>query len=67
MSDVQTYRRLVEDAGLQVAGLHSLFYDQPDLGLFKDSDTRIATLDFLRHLSEVCRDLYAKMRRLHRN
>lgn len=54
---VDSYRRQVENAGLKVVGLHSLFYDQPDLGLFKDSETRGKTLDFLEHLSGVCRDL----------
>ena len=56
-SDVSTYRKAVEHAGLQVVGLHSLFYDQPDLGLFRDADTRRRTLEFMEHLSKLCRDL----------
>lgn len=56
-ADVQAYRATVESAGLHVIGLHSLFFDQPDLGLFRDSDTRAATQDFLVHLSGLCRDL----------
>ena len=56
-SDVAAYRKLVEDAGLQIVGLHSLFYDHPELGLFKDADDRARSLDFLVHLSSVCRDL----------
>ena len=57
LGDVERYRREVEDAGLQVIGLHSLFYDQRDLGLFGDKKTRKRTLNFLEHLSKVCVDL----------
>lgn len=56
-SDVAAYRARVEAAGLAVVGLHSLFFDQPDLGLFRDGAIRARTLDFLTHLSSVCRDL----------
>ena len=56
-SDVSSYRQAIENAGLKVIGLHSLFYDQPDLGLFRDLETRARTLDFMEHLSKLCRDL----------
>ena len=56
-ADVAAYRRQVEAAGLMVVGLHSLFYDHPDLGLFKGTETDARTMDFLAHLSGVCRDL----------
>ena len=54
---VAAYRRDVEGAGLGVVGLHSLFYDHPELGLFRDAETRARSLDFGVHLSAVCRDL----------
>jgi sugar phosphate isomerase/epimerase len=54
---VETYRGEIEQAGLKVVGLHSLFYDQPELGLFRDGDARARTLDFMEHLSKLCRDL----------
>ena len=54
---VAAYRRNVEGAGLTVVGLHSLFYDHPELGLFGDAETRARSLDYLVHLSAVCRDL----------
>ena len=54
---VEAYRRQVEDAGLRVVGLHSLFWDRPGLGLFRGADVRATTLDFLVHLSRVCADL----------
>lgn len=57
---VDIYRREVEAAGLQVVGLHSLIFDHPDLGLFKDAETRKATLAFFTHLSGICRDLGGK-------
>jgi len=58
--EVADYRRRIENAGLGVVGLHSLFYDQPQLGLFKEPVERAESLDFLEHLSKVCRDLGGK-------
>ncbi len=58
--EVADYRRSVEGAGLGVVGLHSLFYDHPELGLFKEPAERAESLDFLEHLSGVCRDLGGK-------
>jgi len=55
--EVSDYRRGIEHAGVGVVGLHSLFYDHPELGLFKEPAVRAETLDFLEHLSGVCRDL----------
>ncbi len=56
-TDVEAYRKTVEDAGLSVIGLHSLFFDHPELGMFRGIDVRERTLDFLVHLSGLCRDL----------
>lgn len=56
-AQVETYRRRAESAGLSVVGLHSLFFDHPELGLFKSAEIRTRTLDFLTHLSALCRDL----------
>ncbi len=55
--DVEAYRRAADDAGPTIVGLHSLLFDHPELGLFEGPEVRAATLDFLVHLSEVCRDL----------
>ena len=54
---VESYRRDVEAAGLNVLGLHSLLFDQKDLGLFSDAAGRARVLDYMTHLSAVCRDL----------
>ncbi|CAA7612585.1 sugar phosphate isomerase/epimerase [Magnetospirillum sp. SS-4] len=54
---IAAYRRAVEAAGLTVVGLHSLFFDRPHLGLFKDPASRAETLDFMVALSALCRDL----------
>ena len=56
-NDVRIYRKKVEKAGLQVVGLHSLFYDQPHLGLFCTEEFRSQTIEFMVHLSALCRDL----------
>ncbi len=54
---VGDYRRAVEAAGLKTVGLHSLFFDHPELGLFRDPGARAETMAFMVHLSAVCRDL----------
>jgi len=59
-AEVTAYRKALEAAGLSAVGLHSLFFDHPQLGLFKDPEGRAASLDFLTHLSAVCRDLGGK-------
>lgn len=56
-ADVSSYRKDIETAGLKVVGLHSLFFDHPELGLFKDPERRSESLNFLEHLSGICRDL----------
>lgn len=56
-AQVERYRHTLEKAGLSVVGLHSLFYDHPELGLFREPELRRETLDYLVHLSAVCRDL----------
>lgn len=55
--EIETYRRAVEGAGLEVVGLHSLLFGLPDLGIFINAATRARTLDYLVHLSKMCRDL----------
>ena len=60
-SDVQYYRRLVEKAGLTIIGLHSLFFDQPELGLFRGQEVTKKTLNFLVSLSKICSDLGGKI------
>ncbi len=55
--DVTAYRKQIEAAGLSVVGLHSLFFDQPKLGLCKGDVGLAKTVSFLAHLSGVCRDL----------
>ncbi|MBM09223.1 MAG: hypothetical protein CMF69_06565 [Magnetovibrio sp.] len=57
LRQVDAYRHEIEACGLSVVGLHSLFFDQPLLGMFKNSNVRAKSLDFLVHLSSVCRDL----------
>ncbi len=60
-SKVASYRRQVEQAGLKVVGLHSLFFDQPGMGLFRGAVVRKKTLGFLVHLSQICVDLGGKI------
>jgi len=57
---VRLYRKQIEAAGLRTVGLHSLFFDHPELGLFCSDEYRSETLEFMVHLSRVCRDLGGK-------
>ena len=59
-SDVEAYRGQIHRAELSVVGFHSLIFDHPELGLFKDPDIRRDTLHFMAHLSGICRDLGGK-------
>lgn len=58
--EVHIYRQEIEEAGLKVCGLHSLFFDQPKLSIFGNQKIREQTQSFIIHLSEVCRDLGGK-------
>ena len=59
-AQVESFRRQVEGAGLKIIGLHSLFFDQPGLGLFRGKQVRKKTFNFLVHLSKICADLGGK-------
>lgn len=55
-NEVETYRKQMEAAGLRAVGLHSLFFDRPDLRLFGSDNDRADMLDHLALLSRMCRD-----------
>tara|TARA_A100001037_G_C15137201_1_gene631759 strand:- start:1250 stop:2059 length:810 start_codon:yes stop_codon:yes gene_type:complete len=55
--DIQRYRHDVENAGLEVVGLHSLLFDQPDLALCDSTEKRALLMEYFVHLSGMCRDL----------
>ena len=56
-TDVTAYGRAVEAAGLRIIGLHGLLAGQPELGVFSTLDLRRRSMDYLVHLSALCRDL----------
>jgi len=55
--DIRRYRSHVEAAGLEVVGLHSLLFDQPELALCASTEKRRRLMEFFVHLSGLCRDL----------
>lgn len=55
-AEVETYRRQVERAGLEVVGLHALACD-PAAGMFQGIDGRERLRDILVRRSALCRDL----------
>lgn len=56
-AEVTAYRRAADSAGLQIVGLHSLFFDHPEMSVTKGGETLERTIAFTRHLSALCRDL----------
>lgn len=57
---VWNYRRVADDAGLDIIGLHAVLGGRLELGLFEDKEHRDHTVAHLVHLSAVCRDLGGK-------
>lgn len=49
--------RTLQDSGLAMAGLHSLYYTRPDLKLFEDEQARRRMEAYTRELMYLCRDL----------
>jgi len=52
-------RRMVEDAGLEIAALQSVLFAQPQLQLFESDQTRRRMADYLKAVIDLCRDLGA--------
>ncbi|MFH1913500.1 MAG: sugar phosphate isomerase/epimerase family protein [Pseudomonadota bacterium] len=53
---VAEYRESLSACGLECVGLHSLFYDRPELGLFEPG-RQAETVCFIETLAHVCADL----------
>ena len=51
VAEVEGYRRDVESAGMNIVGLHSLFWERPEYSFFGDGDVISKTTDFLIKLS----------------
>jgi sugar phosphate isomerase/epimerase len=59
-SEIRDYHHEIKIAGLEVCGLHSLFFDHPELSIFGSLEIKKQTSKFLLHLSKVCRDMGGK-------
>ncbi|MBI5132654.1 MAG: NifU family protein [Rhodopseudomonas palustris] len=57
---VWNYRRVADNAGLAIVGLHTVLGGRLELGLFENKEHRDHTIAHLVHLSAVCRDLGGK-------
>lgn len=53
-TDAIAFGKRANSHGLRVVGLHSLFYDRPDLCIFGTTEVRKETLQFLTHSSQMC-------------
>ena len=54
--EIVEYKKKLATWGLEIVGFHSLFYDQPGLGLFREEHIEKKTKDFLKHLITLCAD-----------
>ncbi|MBW2333487.1 MAG: sugar phosphate isomerase/epimerase [Deltaproteobacteria bacterium] len=55
--EAEKFRKRVEKYDLKVIGFHSLLYDHPELGLFRDKEIEKKTITFLSRLGSLCADL----------
>lgn len=56
-SETIAFKQAAQHAGLEIVGLHSLLQGQTGMGLFQGSQIRQRTVEFVVHMSQVCRDL----------
>lgn len=59
--DVARYRSSWEDAGIRIIALQSLLFGRSDLTIFGSAAARAATLDYLRGMIRLARDLGASV------
>lgn len=50
-------REKIERNGLELVGFHALLFTRPDLQLFASRESRLATIEYLSRLAELCADL----------
>ena len=57
----RNFREKVHGFGLEIVALHALLFQRDDLGLFRDSTTEIKTIEYLKRLCELAKDLGTKV------
>lgn len=50
----------VRKYGLEISALHALLYNRPDLGIFKSSEIELKTIEYLKKLCQIAKDLGVK-------
>lgn len=61
MQERLEYRLAVETAGLRIVSLHALLYGRPDLGIFSDIQAENKTIEYLKALCNLAKDLGASV------
>ena len=56
-SQQREFKKIVDNCGLVVVGLHSLLYTRPDLVVFGSPGTRDRTIEYMKRLIHLCREL----------
>ena len=56
-SQATAFRQMIQHAGLEIVGLHSLLQGQTEMGLFQGNQARKRAVEFVVRISQVCRDL----------
>lgn len=50
-------RKKIKENNLDLVGFHSLLFTRPDLQFFKNEDTRLKTIEYLKKMIDLCSDL----------
>lgn len=56
-SQIKKIKKIIEDADLEIVGLHALLFSRPDLQLFSSRESNKRTLEYLSRLLTLCSDL----------
>ena len=54
---LQSLKNLLKNHDIKMVGFHSLLFNRPDLKFFKDKESRLKTIEYLKKLSELCQEL----------
>jgi sugar phosphate isomerase/epimerase len=60
-ADLAAYRRFWQQQGIRIVALQSLLFGQPELVIFRDQETRLQTLNYLRRVMHLAARLGAQI------
>lgn len=61
LSERISFANSVKKQGLGISALHALLYNRPDLGIFKGKEVESKTIEYLKELCQLAKDIGAKI------